>query len=164
MKIFFVVPDYFSDRPKKCMNGWGEVFMIVTANGDVLPCHSARSLPNMKFPNIRDSDLGWSWKESPAFNKYRGDDWMKEPCRSCSEKEKDLGGCRCQSFLLTGDAEAADPVCTKSPHHHLIEQAIEDSRNPVIAAQPIVFRNDKNSKKIIAGEFKDRVESFHSLP
>lgn len=110
MKIFFVVPDYFADRPKKCMNGWGEVFMIVTANGDVLPCHSARVLPNMKFPNVKDSDIGWTWKDSPAFNQYRGDAWMKEPCRSCSEKANDLGGCRCQSFLLTGDAEAADQI------------------------------------------------------
>ncbi len=164
MKIFYVVPDYFNDRPKKCMNGWGEVFMIVTANGDVLPCHSARSLPNMQFPNVKDSDLGWSWKDSPAFNKYRGDSWMKEPCRSCDEKEKDLGGCRCQSFLLTGDAEAADPVCSKSPHHHLIEQAIEDAKNPQLQAQPILFRNDKNSKKIIAGELKALTDKFHALP
>lgn len=164
MKIFYVVPDYFNDRPKKCMNGWGEVFMIVTANGDVLPCHSARSLPNMQFPNVKDSDLGWSWKDSPAFNKYRGDSWMKEPCRSCDEKEKDLGGCRCQSFLLTGDAEAADPVCSKSPHHHLIEKAIEDAKNPQSQAQPILFRNDKNSRKIIAGELKSLTDKFHALP
>ena len=108
MKIYFVVPDYYADRPKKCMNGWGEVFMIVTADGTVLPCHSARSLPNMEFPNIRNgASLEWTWNESPAFTKYRGDDWMKEPCRSCPEKEKDLGGCRCQTFLLTGDAEGA---------------------------------------------------------
>jgi pyrroloquinoline quinone biosynthesis protein E len=164
MKIFYVVPDYFNDRPKKCMNGWGEVFMIVTANGDVLPCHSARSLPNMQFPNVKDADLGWTWKDSPAFNKYRGDDWMKEPCRSCSEKKNDLGGCRCQSFLLTGDAEAADPVCSKSPHRHLIDQAIEDAKNPQIQTQPIIFRNDKNSKRIIAGELQERVEEFHALP
>jgi len=164
MKIFYVVPDYFNDRPKKCMNGWGEVFMIVTANGDVLPCHSARVLPNMQFPNVKDADLGWSWKDSPAFNKYRGDSWMKEPCRSCDEKEKDFGGCRCQSFLLTGDAEAADPVCSKSPYHHLIEKAIEDAKNPTLAAQPILFRNDKNSKKIISGELKELTDKFHSLP
>jgi pyrroloquinoline quinone biosynthesis protein E len=164
MKVLYVVPDYFNDRPKKCMNGWGEVFMIVTANGDVLPCHSARSLPNMQFPNVKDADLGWTWKDSPAFNKYRGDSWMKEPCRSCSEKENDLGGCRCQSFLLTGDAEAADPVCTKSPHRHLIDKAIEDAKNPQLQAQPILFRNDKNSKRIIAGELKELTDQFHALP
>lgn len=164
MKIIYVVPDYFNDRPKKCMNGWGEVFMIVTANGEVLPCHSARSLPNMRFPNVRDNDLGWCWKDSPAFNRYRGDGWMKEPCRSCVEKEKDLGGCRCQAFLLTGDAEAADPVCSKSPHRRVIDQAIEDAKNPQLKAQPIVFRNDENSKGIIAGGLRERVAEFHGLP
>lgn len=163
MKIFFVVPDYFNDRPKKCMNGWGEVFMIVTANGDVLPCHSARSLPGLEFPNVRENGLAWAWNESPAFNKYRGMEWLKEPCRSCDEKEKDLGGCRCQSYLLTGDAEAADPVCTKSPHHHLIEQAIIDAQNPLIREQPIIFRTDKNSKKYVEGD-RERVGQFHSLP
>ncbi|MPS48824.1 pyrroloquinoline quinone biosynthesis protein PqqE [Methylobacillus sp.] len=164
MKIFFVVPDYFSNRPKKCMNGWGEVFMIVTANGDVLPCHSARVLPNMSFPNVKANGLKWAWEESPAFNQYRGDDWMKEPCRSCPEKEKDLGGCRCQAFLLSGDAEAADPVCTKSPHRHLIDEAIANAQNPYLQAQPILFRNDKNSRKLIEGENRELVEEFHALP
>ncbi|MCB5189616.1 pyrroloquinoline quinone biosynthesis protein PqqE [Methylobacillus arboreus] len=164
MKIFFVVPDYFSNRPKKCMNGWGEVFMIVTANGDVLPCHSARVLPNMSFPNVKANGLKWVWEESPAFNKYRGDDWMKEPCRSCPEKEKDLGGCRCQAFLLSGDAEAADPVCTKSPHRHLIDEAIANAQKPYLQAQPILFRNDKNSRKLIEGENRELVEEFHALP
>ncbi len=164
MKVFFVVPDYYADRPKKCMNGWGEVFMIVTANGDVLPCHSARSLPGLEFPNVRENGLEWAWNESPAFNKYRGDDWMKEPCRSCPEKEKDLGGCRCQTYLLTGDAEGTDPVCSLSPTHDVILQAIEDAKNPQLAAQPILFRNDKNSQKIVAGELKDLVAPFHALP
>ncbi len=164
IKIFFVVPDYFSDRPKKCMNGWGEVFMIVTANGDVLPCHSARVLPNMQFPNVREQGLEWAWKDSPAFNKYRGKAWMKEPCRSCPEQDKDLGGCRCQAFLLSGDAEMADPVCSLSPNHHLIEKAIEDSKNPVLREQPIIFRTDKNSKKYASGESKERIEEFHALP
>ncbi|HEU4708471.1 MAG TPA: pyrroloquinoline quinone biosynthesis protein PqqE [Methylophilaceae bacterium] len=164
MKIYFVVPDYFSDRPKKCMNGWGEVFMIVTAEGTVLPCHSARVLPGLEFPDVREHDLRWAWYDSPAFNKYRGDSWMKEPCRSCPEKEKDLGGCRCQSFLLTGDAEAADPVCALSPHHHVIEEAILEAQNPKGMAQPIIFRTDKNSKSLIEGEFKDRVEKLHALP
>jgi PqqA peptide cyclase len=163
MKIFFVVPDYFGDRPKKCMNGWGEVFMIVTANGDVLPCHSARVLPNMAFPNVRDSGLEYAWKESPAFNKYRGTAWMKGPCVTCPEKMNDLAGCRCQAFLLTGDAESADPVCSLSPNHHLIEKAIEDSKNPVLSSKPIIFRTDKNSKKYVAGD-KERVEEFHALP
>lgn len=166
MKVFFVVPDYYADRPKKCMNGWGEVFMIVTANGDVLPCHSARSLPGLTFPNVRDgADLDWVWNESPAFNKYRGDSWMKEPCRSCDEKEKDLGGCRCQTYLLTGDAEMADPVCSKSPGRSVIDQAIADAKNPqVINEHPIIFRNDKNSRKLIDGETPELVKAFHALP
>jgi pyrroloquinoline quinone biosynthesis protein E len=164
MKVFFVVPDYYSDRPKKCMNGWGEVFMIITANGDVLPCHSARVLPGLEFPNVRDAEsLEWVWNDSPTFNKYRGDAWMKEPCRTCPDKEKDLGGCRCQTYLLTGDAEGADPVCSLSPNHDVILQAIEEAKNPQIAAQPIIFRNDKNSKMLIEGEI-DRAEPFHALP
>ena len=164
MKIFFVVPDYYAERPKKCMNGWGEVFMIVTANGDVLPCHSARVLPNIDFPNVKNEQLNEIWYDSSAFNKYRGDDWMKEPCRSCSEKENDLGGCRCQAYLLSGDAEGADPICTKSPHRHLIDQALEDSKNEILQAQPIIFRTDKNSKEIIQGEHKERLKDFKAMP
>jgi len=164
MKIFFVVPDYYADRPKKCMNGWGEVFMIVTADGTVLPCHSARSLPGLTFPNVRENGLEWAWNESPTFNKYRGDSWMKEPCRSCDEKEKDLGGCRCQAYILTGDAEMADPVCSKSPAHSVITQAIEDAKNPQLAAQPILFRNDKNSQRLVEGELSELIKPFHALP
>ncbi len=163
MKIFFVIPDYFEDRPKKCMNGWGEVFMIVTANGDVLPCHSARVLPNLEFPNVKDYGLDYAWRDSPAFNAYRGDAWMKEPCRSCDEKENDLGGCRCQAYLLSGDAESADPVCSKSPNHYLIDKAIEESQNPQVAEQPIIFRTNANSKKYTEGS-KERIDKFHSLP
>ena len=164
MKIFFVVPDYYAERPKKCMNGWGEVIMIVTANGDVLPCHSARVLPNIEFPNVKNDQLNEIWYDSSAFNKYRGDDWMKEPCRSCSEKENDLGGCRCQAYLLSGDAEGADPICTKSPHRHLIDQALEDSKNEILQAQPIIFRTDKNSKELIQGEHKERLKDFKAMP
>lgn len=164
MKVFFVVPDYFGNRPKKCMNGWGEVFMIVTADGDVLPCHSARVLPNMKFPNVKNNELGYAWHESPAFNKYRGDSWMKEPCRTCPEKENDLGGCRCQAFLITGDAEGADPVCDKAPGRPLIVKAVEDAQNGVLKEQPIVFRTNKNSQRVIDGEEKDRLADFHALP
>ena len=117
----------------------------------------------MEFPNVRADGLEYAWKESPAFNKYRGDDWMKEPCRSCSEKENDLGGCRCQAFLLSGDAESADPVCSLSPNHHLIEQAIEDSQNPVLAEKPIIFRTNEKSKEYGEGD-KERIEGFHAVP
>lgn len=165
MRVFFVVPDYYADRPKKCMNGWGEVFMIITADGTVLPCHSARVLPGLEFPSVRDHNLEWIWYESPAFNKYRGNAWMKEPCRTCPEREKDLGGCRCQAYLLTGDAEGADPVCALAPTHHVILEALEQAKNPQIAAQPILFRNNKNSKKLIEGEeYKERAQAFYALP
>ena len=121
MKIYFVVPDYYADRPKACMNGWGSVFITVQADGTVLPCHEARMLPGLTFPNARDHDMKWIWYDSPGFNTYRGDAWMKEPCRSCPEKVKDFGGCRCQAFMLTGDATNADPVCSSlaaPPHRH----------------------------------------------
>jgi pyrroloquinoline quinone biosynthesis protein E len=150
MRIFFVVPDYYEERPKACMNGWGAVFLAVTADGLALPCHEARQLPGLIFPNVRDHDLRWIWRDSPGFNAYRGDGWMKEPCRSCPEKVKDYGGCRCQAYLLTGDATNADPVCGLSPHHHLVTAAVEKARQPkpTIEARQILFRDDRNSRAL----------------
>ncbi len=124
MTIFFVIPDYYEGRPKACMNGWGSIHLTIAPDGMVLPCSQARTLPGLHFPNVRDHDLGWIWHQSESFNRYRGDDWMKEPCRSCTEKEHDFGGCRCQAMLLTGDAANADPACSKSPHHHLVREAV----------------------------------------
>src|SRR5690606_7473945 len=117
MKIIYVVPDYYERRPKACMNGWGAIFLTVAPDGTAPPCHAARQLPGLAFPNVREHDLEWIWYRSPAFNRFRGFEWMQEPCRSCPEKEKDFGGCRCQAYMLTGDATNADPVCDKSPHH-----------------------------------------------
>jgi pyrroloquinoline quinone biosynthesis protein E len=125
MKIFFVVPDYFETRPKACMNGLGSVFLTVAPDGMALPCHAARMLPGMTFPNVQEASVGSIWYDSPGFNHFRGDSWMKEPCRSCPEKTKDFGGCRCQAYLLTGNPANADPVCDLSPHHHLVTEAIE---------------------------------------
>ena len=122
MKVYFVHPDYYESRPKACMNGWGSVFMNLTADGFVLPCHEAKMLPGLTFPNVKDHSMESIWYESAGFNAYRGDEWMKEPCRSCPEKHIDFGGCRCQAFLLSGDATNADPVCDKSNHHQLIQQ------------------------------------------
>ena len=124
MKIYFVVPDYFERRPKPCMNGLGSVFLTVAPDGTALPCHAARMLPGLEFPNVRDASVESIWFDSPGFNHFRGDAWMKEPCRSCPEKTKDFGGCRCQAYLLTGDAANADPVCDLSPHHHLVTEAV----------------------------------------
>ncbi|MET0216731.1 MAG: pyrroloquinoline quinone biosynthesis protein PqqE [Burkholderiales bacterium] len=151
MKIYFVVPDYHADRPKACMNGWGSVFITVQADGTVLPCHEARMLPGLTFPNARDHDMRWIWYDSPGFNAYRGDEWMKEPCRTCPEKVKDFGGCRCQAFMLTGDATNADPVCSLSPHHHIVTAAVERAQQrdrKTIAVHPIVFRDDKSSREL----------------
>ena len=125
MKIYYVVPDYYASRPKACMNGWGKVFLAVAPNGAALPCHAAADLPGIAFPNVRDHRLEWIWRESPAFNEFRGFDWMQAPCKDCLERERDFGGCRCQAYRLTGDARNADPVCTKSPQRVLIDQAIK---------------------------------------
>ncbi|NQY26030.1 MAG: pyrroloquinoline quinone biosynthesis protein PqqE [Piscirickettsiaceae bacterium] len=154
MKIYYVVPDYYEERPKACMNGWGNIFLTVTPDGTALPCHAARQLPGMTLPNVKDMSIEEIWNGSEDFNKFRGFNWMTEPCRSCDEKEKDFGGCRCQAFMLTGDASNTDPVCSKSPHHHLIEEAIEagiaEAAKPLLKQKPLVFRNPKNSKKISA--------------
>jgi pyrroloquinoline quinone biosynthesis protein E len=148
MRVFFVVPDYYAKRPKACMNGWGSVFLTITADGVALPCHEARQLPGLSFPNVREAGLSWIWNESPGFNAYRGDAWMKEPCRTCPEKSKDFGGCRCQAYLLTGDAANADPACELSPHHHVIEEAVLRAAAPAPDVRKIIFRNDKNSRAL----------------
>ena len=110
-----VVPDYYARFPKPCVGGWGRRSLNVTPAGKVLPCHAAEIIPGLEFWNVREHSLGEIWRASPAFNAFRGTDWMQEPCKSCALKEKDFGGCRCQAFLLTGDARAADPVCHLSP-------------------------------------------------
>lgn len=117
MVIDYVVPDYYARRPKRCMDGWGSRYFAVSPRGRVLPCHAAESITGMEFSSLREHTLEWIWQNDPAFNRFRGTDWMPEPCRSCSFKEKDLGGCRCQAFALTGDAAATDPVCEFSPRH-----------------------------------------------
>jgi pyrroloquinoline quinone biosynthesis protein E len=148
MKIYFVVPDYYERRPKPCMNGLGSVFLVIAPDGTALPCHAARMLP-LSFPNVREASIDWIWRESPGFNHFRGDAWMKEPCRSCPEKHKDFGGCRCQAFLLTGDAANADPVCELSPHHHLVTEAVERAQQerPVIE-KPLLFRDRRTSQSL----------------
>ena len=148
VRIFFVVPDYFEERPKKCMNGWGNVFLTITPDGLALPCHTARMLPGIEFPDVRRTGLREAWYESDGFNRYRGTDWMKEPCSSCPEKEKDLGGCRCQALMLAGDAAAADPVCGKSPRHDVVLEALAGAALPQDGFQPLIFRNPKESQRL----------------
>ena len=149
MRIFFVVPDYHESRPKRCMNGWGNVFLTVTPDGTALPCHTARMLPGLDFPNVRNMNVHDIWYESEGFNHYRGTGWMKEPCASCDEKEKDLGGCRCQAYMLTRDPAAADPVCAKSPQHHLITDAVGRAEGRGgIREHPLVFRGPAESRRL----------------
>ena len=153
-RILFVVPDYFESRPKACMNGWGSVFLGIAPDGTALPCHAARSLPGLSLPRVQDTALADIWYHSHAFNAFRGDDWMREPCRSCDERGTDHGGCRCQAYLLTGDAAAADPVCAKSAHHEQIEQVVTLARRPArdaacdTHAQPLMFRSRENSLRL----------------
>jgi len=143
-RILFVVPDYFESRPKACMNGWGSVFLGIGAEGAALPCHAARLLPGLTLPNVREASLAQIWNDSPAFNAFRGDDWMREPCRTCDERDRDHGGCRCQAFLLTGDATNADPVCAKSSAHGEIEKVVTLARQPSRGQErPIVFRSPR---------------------
>lgn len=148
MKIYYVVPDYYSDRPKPCMNGWGSVFMTITPDGYALPCHNARSLPNLSFPSVKDHAIDWIWKDSPLFNHFRGESWMKMPCQTCPERKKDFGGCRCQAYDLTGDMYAADPVCSLSPDHEVIVNAIKEAAATKAELNELTYRNPKNSKRI----------------
>jgi pyrroloquinoline quinone biosynthesis protein E len=149
-KLIFVTPDYYEERPKACMNGWGSLFLTITPDGTALPCHGARQLP-VQFPNVRDHDLRHIWYDSFGFNRFRGYDWMPEPCRSCDEKEKDFGGCRCQAFMLTGDASNADPVCAKSPDHGIILKAREEAQTAQLTIEEMTFRNERNSRIITRG-------------
>jgi pyrroloquinoline quinone biosynthesis protein E len=140
------VPDYFEQRPKACMNGWGSVFLGVAPDGTALPCHAARSLPGLALPNVRDRSLKDIWYDSDAFNAFRGDGWMRDPCRTCDERHADHGGCRCQAYMLAGDPAEADPVCAKSPHHGRVEQAVQFARRPARQDErPLVFRSVANS-------------------
>jgi len=121
MRIDCVVPDHYARYPKACMGGWGRSLMLINPAGEVLPCHAAGVIPGMEFDNVRGHPLEWIWKDSAAFQRFRGEHWMPEPCRSCERRTLDFGGCRCQAFLLTGEASATDPVCTLAPSHHLVE-------------------------------------------
>lgn len=143
MTIYFVIPDYFEGRPKACMNGWGAIHLTIAPDGAALPCQESRLIEGLEFPTVRDHSLAWLWNESPTFRKFRGLEWMREPCRSCSEKETDFGGCRCQAYLLTGDAGNADPACGRSPHHHLITDAVARAADSRRQIKPLVMRTER---------------------
>lgn len=118
--IDYVVPDYYARRPKACMGGWGRQFLNISPSGKVLPCHAAESITTLVFDSVRDRPLAEIWRNSEAFNRFRGVDWMPELCRSCNRREIDWGGCRCQAFALLGDAGATDPACGLSPFHEAL--------------------------------------------
>jgi pyrroloquinoline quinone biosynthesis protein E len=124
MDVIYVLPDYYSQFPKPCMGGWGKRALTVAPNGDALPCPAAYALP-LPRASVRENSLAWIWTESPLFQRFRGTDWMPDPCRSCPRREIDFGGCRCQAFQLTGDAARTDPVCQLSPDHGIVAEIVQ---------------------------------------
>jgi pyrroloquinoline quinone biosynthesis protein E len=136
MELLFVMPDYYSDRPKPCMAGWGRRFILIAPDGHALPCHGAHNLPGISDNSVREHSLQWIWQESPAFNLFRGEDWMPLPCRTCDQRNRDFGGCRCQAYALTGDAAATDPACALAPEHRMILAAREHAE----AVQPVALQ------------------------
>jgi PqqA peptide cyclase len=141
--IDYVVPDYYAKRPKSCMGGWGRRFLSISPVGSVLPCHAAESITGLSFDNVRQRGLGEIWRHSEAFVRFRGTDWMPEPCQSCDRKEIDWGGCRCQAFAITGDAARTDPACSLSADHdHLVSIAVTEAAD---AAPDFVYRRYRNA-------------------
>src|SRR5438270_1130186 len=134
MRIDSVVPDYYAKYPKACMGGWGRKLMLINPSGKVLPCHAAEVLPGLSFENVREKTLEWIWHESSSFRRFRGEEWMPEPCRSCDRRMEDFGGCRCQAFLLAGDAMVTDPACSLAPSHGIVESVVRKVNSaPTIA-------------------------------
>jgi len=137
IRIDFVVPDYYARFPKACMGGWGRRLMLINPAGKVLPCNAAETIPGMTFENVRDQTLDAIWQQSSSFQRFRGEEWMPEPCRSCDQRTVDFGGCRCQALLLTGDAAATDPACSLAPAHHIIEAALVEANASTAVSQPV---------------------------
>jgi PqqA peptide cyclase len=136
VRVEYVVPDYYAKYPKACMGGWGRKLMLITPSGDVLPCHAAHIISGLRFENVKNRPLREIWDSSEAFQKFRGEEWMQEPCRSCDRRAQDFGGCRCQAFLLAGDATVTDPVCTLTPRRLIVEEIIAaaNAAPPAVAA------------------------------
>jgi len=136
IRIDSVVPDYYAKYPKACMGGWGRRLMLINPAGKVLPCHAAEVLPGLSFENVREKTLEWIWQESGSFRRFRGEDWMPEPCRSCERRTEDFGGCRCQAFLLAGDALVTDPACSLAPARAIVESVVREANSSAAVAQP----------------------------
>jgi PqqA peptide cyclase len=126
IRIEYVVPDYYAKYPKPCMGGWGRKLMLITPSGDALPCHAARVIPGLSFENVTNRSLSEIWNSSDAFQKFRGEAWMQEPCKTCDRRSRDFGGCHCQAFLLAGDAAATDPVCSLAPQRSKVDAILNE--------------------------------------
>ena len=137
IRIDSVVPDYYARFPKACMGGWGRRLMLVNPAGKVLPCHAAEVIPGLEFENVREKTLEFIWQQSSSFQRFRGEEWMPEPCRSCDQRTQDFGGCRCQALLLTGNAEATDPACSLAPAHHIVEAALVEANSSAVVSHPV---------------------------
>ena len=137
IRIDFVVPDYYARFPKACMGGWGRRLMLINPSGKALPCHAAEVIPGLAFENVREQRLEKIWRESSSFQRFRGEEWMPEPCRSCDQRAEDFGGCRCQALLLAGDAQAIDPACSLAPAHHIVEAALAEANSGAEVSQPV---------------------------
>jgi pyrroloquinoline quinone biosynthesis protein E len=126
IKVEYVVPDYYAKYPKPCMGGWGRKLMLITPSGDALPCHAAQVIPGLIFENVKNHSLRKIWEVSDAFQKFRGESWMQEPCKTCDRRTQDFGGCRCQAFLLAGEAVATDPVCSLAPQRSKVDAILNE--------------------------------------
>ncbi len=140
LRIEYVVPDYYAKFPKPCMGGWARKAMLITPGGEAMPCHAAAVIPGLRFENVKERSLREIWESSAAFQKFRGEDWMPEPCKSCDRRAQDFGGCRCQAFLLAGDAAATDPVCSLSPNRSNVDAILEAVSSPAQFEEPATAR------------------------
>jgi len=151
MDIFYVLPDYYETRPKPCLAGWGQRYLTVNPIGEVLPCPTASSaIPDLRFENVRSRALDWIWRESESFNRFRGTEWMPDPCRSCPQREIDFGGCRCQAALLTGNAANTDPVCELSPNRAAVDAVLREVDSLSNRAPDWTYRT--NPKELPVGQ------------
>jgi PqqA peptide cyclase len=157
VRIDSVVPDYYAQYPKACMGGWGRRLMLINPAGKVLPCHAAEIIPGLAFENAKEKTLEWIWHESPSFQKFRGEEWMPEPCRSCERRTEDFGGCRCQALLLAGDANATDPVCSLAPAHPVVEAAVLAANAELAIAQPVTATSFQQLQQKTSGLWSYRL-------
>jgi len=133
IRVEYVVPDYYAKYPKPCMGGWGRKVMLISPSGEALPCHAAAVIPGLRFENVKEKSLREIWESSEAFDKFRGESWMQEPCKSCDRRTQDFGGCRCQALLIASDASATDPVCSLSPNRTKVDAVLAEVQNPQTA-------------------------------